>query len=414
MRIGVLTYHCQPNYGAQLQAVSTVGFLQQQGHSVFVLNWYAPDLEGMYARRIPEQQIICHQQFTEHSLPVTAKCQTIEQLAECIDQLQLDGIIVGSDALFKFIPARTYRYFSLRKLRFINKFTPLSCELLDNNPFFGGFIHKLKRKVPVAVYAASSQNCQYQQMNFIERFKMRNALANYRFISTRDKWTQQMVCAITHRTDVPVYPDPVFAFSSNANISIPSKEDILRRYRLSEDYVLLSFRCRLCQPKLVSELANAACRHGLEPVSLPMPEGDRDFGIPHSIPLPLSPIDWYALIIHSRGYIGERMHPIVVCLHNAVPFFSFDEYGTDRQQPDGTMAYHPSSSKTYQIVDNASLLDFLYSYRGTAPLPDAEAVICRLLSFPTEQCRNFASSMAQQYREGMTAVLNSLKANIIR
>ena len=48
MRIGVLTYHCPPNFGAQLQAVSTVGYLRRVGHDVIVLNWYAKDLEEMY------------------------------------------------------------------------------------------------------------------------------------------------------------------------------------------------------------------------------------------------------------------------------------------------------------------------------------------------------------------------------
>ena len=47
MRIGVLTYHCPPNFGAQLQAVSTVGYLRRVGHDVIVLNWYAKDLEEL-------------------------------------------------------------------------------------------------------------------------------------------------------------------------------------------------------------------------------------------------------------------------------------------------------------------------------------------------------------------------------
>ena len=45
------------------------------------------------------------------------------------------------------------------------------------------------------------------------------------------------------------------------------------------------------------------------------------------IPSPLSPIDWYALIKYSNGYIGENMHPIVICLHNAVPCYSIDNWG---------------------------------------------------------------------------------------
>ena len=67
MRIGVLTYHCPPNFGAQLQAISTVGFLRNAGHEVVVLNWYAKDLEEMYSQRIPPQQVSCHNLFAQKS-----------------------------------------------------------------------------------------------------------------------------------------------------------------------------------------------------------------------------------------------------------------------------------------------------------------------------------------------------------
>jgi len=131
MRIGILTYHCPPNFGAQLQAVSTVGFLKKTGHEVTILNWYAKDLEEMYSHRIPFQQVLCHNSFAQESLPLTDKCQKEEELIASIDGLKLDAIIAGSDALFKYIPLNKYRHFSKRKLRYIFNFSPLSCELLD-------------------------------------------------------------------------------------------------------------------------------------------------------------------------------------------------------------------------------------------------------------------------------------------
>lgn len=52
-----------------------------------------------------------------------------------------------------------------------------------------------------------------------------------------------------------------------------------------------------------------------------MPENDFSLSSTDvTISIPLNPIDWYALIKYSKGYIGERMHPIVVSLHNSVPF----------------------------------------------------------------------------------------------
>lgn len=31
MKIGILTYHCVPNFGAQLQTISTVGYVKKNG-----------------------------------------------------------------------------------------------------------------------------------------------------------------------------------------------------------------------------------------------------------------------------------------------------------------------------------------------------------------------------------------------
>lgn len=411
MRIGVLTYHCPPNFGAQLQAVSTVGFLQKAGHEVFVLNWYPQDLEAMYRRRIPAAQIACHEQFTATYLPVTAKCQTELQLIDTIDSLCLDAIVAGSDALFKFIPADTRRHFSWRRLRYIYHFTPLSCELLDSNPFFGGFLSKLKRRIPASAYAVSSQNCAYHKMTLCERFRMRRAMSNYRLISTRDRWTQDMVRSITGRREVPVFPDPVFAFSANTYINIPTREEIRQKYGLQEKYLLFSFWNKRCPQELVRQIAAEAGRHGYQPVSLAMPEGHRDIGIAHTIDLPLSPIEWYSLIVNSDGYIGERMHPIVVCLHNAIPFFAFDEYGikTLRDSHTKEECYNPLSSKTFQIVSSAGLLDNLHSYQGEAPLPTAQHVVECIEAFDVQRCRDFAHTKADEYRQGMARILDSLK-----
>lgn len=48
MKIGILTYHCVPNFGAQLQALSTVCYLKRAGYEPILLNWYPKDLQVMY------------------------------------------------------------------------------------------------------------------------------------------------------------------------------------------------------------------------------------------------------------------------------------------------------------------------------------------------------------------------------
>lgn len=40
MKIGILTYHRVPNYGALLQAVATRVVLQEMGHDVYYVDYY--------------------------------------------------------------------------------------------------------------------------------------------------------------------------------------------------------------------------------------------------------------------------------------------------------------------------------------------------------------------------------------
>ena len=136
----------------------------------------------------------------------------------------------------------------------------------------------------------------------------------------------------------------------------------------------------------------------------------KDCGLKHIINLPLSPIDWYALIKYSRGYVGERMHPIVTQLHNAVPFFSFDGYGVFQKNYFGLFHSHyiPESSKTYHIIKAAGFEEYNYSYFGKNPLPSATYVVQKILEFPVEKCKNFSQKQQEKYNVAMKNVLNYL------
>jgi len=142
-------------------------------------------------------------------------------------------------------------------------------------------------------------------------------------------------------------------------------------------------------------------KQGLTSVALPMPERLIDFGWEHKVQLPLDTMDWYALIKYADGYIGERMHPIVVAIHNAVPFFSFDEYGMT--SADG---FHPESSKTFLVVKDSGLLDSYYAYQSKMELPSPESVVRILLNFDRKKCEVFASEMQRRYEKGMDDLID--------
>ena len=410
MKIGVLTYHCVPNFGAQLQCISTIGYLKSLGHEPIVIHWYPQDLEDMYSKRIPADQIKTHLLFAERNMPLSKLCRTEADVINEIERLQIDAVFAGSDALFKFTPKSKRIFFSKRKLRFVKR-KVLTVQNLEGNVFWGNFLAKIDRKIKAVAFSISSQNCDYLKMDDAERCAMEIALDNYSKISVRDEWTKKMVQSITRRNDIDITPDPVFAFNQNCYLPLPSKEEILARYSLPEKYVLLSFWTNRLSEDYVRGIAQELELKGLKPVAFPMPEHLLDFGLKHKIDLPLSPLDWYALIKYSQGYIGERMHPIVVCLHNAVPFFCFDEYGTFRKSLFGLRKkYISSSSKTFHILEKAGLSEWMCSYFDeNRKMPDNNQVVEFFLKFPVAKCETFAQNKLQDYNNGMNEILKFLK-----
>lgn len=408
MRIGILTYHCVPNFGAQLQATSTVGFIRRMGHEPIVLHWYPKDLESMYNKHVSAEQLEAHRLYTEQILPVTCLIRTEEELLDVIDHCNLDGIIVGSDALFKFVPEKFRKIFSIRKLRYVKK-NITSVEKLENNPFFGGFVSRMKRKIPVVAFSVSSQNCPYFAMNRDEREGMAAAMSNFSYITVRDQWTKEMVETITNSCSVEITPDPVFSFNQNNYIYLPTKKEVLERYGLEDKYVLLSFDKKWVPETYINCIAEQCKRKGFQPVIFPTPENTFPVGKEKTIPHPISPIDWYALIKHSSGYIGERMHPIVVCLHNAVPFFSIDQYGTFKNIFWGIKKqFVQNSSKTFLILEQAEMTDWYHSFKQDPTCPSPTEVLEKIEKFDFEKCKTFSNLYQLQYEKAMNRVMSYL------
>lgn len=410
MNIGILTYHCVPNFGAQLQTLSTVCYLRNQGHEPIVLHWYPKDLEELYGWT-PTAQIEAHNSFSSAYFPLSTLCRTEDELIGEIDKLQLDAILLGSDALFKYVPIlrRVYLKMGKRRPHLVFEKVP-SVERLQHNPFFGDFISKLNHSIPVSVYAVSSQNAPYTSMIRSEKLRMKEYMSNFKFISVRDTWTQKMVETITGDSQIAIYPDPVFAFNQNVGKHIPSKDDIIRKFDIDRDYVLLSFWTDNCSDEYIQSLADEVRKYGLQPIMLTMPEGLRYQGTEKAISIPLSPMDWFALIKYASGYIGERMHPIVVSLHNAVPCFAFDEYGASKLKKvifPRIGKWDKDKSKTYYIMSAAGFENNWFAYGSNLPLPLPKVVVGKVLAFDKQRCLNFASQQYICYETGMQTVLNT-------
>ena len=408
MKIGLLAYHAVCNFGAMLQLLSTYMFLKNHGHEPVIINWVAKDLENYYAQSTPISQIENQLKLRLQLWKETALCRTIKDVANIISNEQIDAVIIGSDAVAQHHPLFERIVFPCRNIIAINSVTS---DVLFPNPFWGIWTDYLDKPVPVALMSAASQDSKYKYISKKLRKQMKERIMAFSYVSVRDVDTQKMFSFITEGQCCPsVTPDPVFAFNQNAASLVPSKEELMKKYGLSGKYMLISFknekRCNVSQTWL-NKFQDIAKHHGIQCVSLPFSTSLSAGELESEIALPLNPIDWYALLKYSCGYIGNNMHPIVVCIHNTVPFFSFDNYGT--KHANGLFC-DSSTSKIRHILKVANLLDCRIAsnslFRRT---PSPEHVFNKLQTFDKAKCKNFAQGYLNKYNEMMTKILERLR-----
>ena len=408
MKIGLLAYHAVCNFGAMLQLLSTYMFLKNHGHEPVIINWVAKDLENYYAQNTPISQIENQLKLRLQLWKETALCRTIKDVANIISNEQIDAVIIGSDAVAQHHPLFERIVFPCRNIIAINSVTS---DVLFPNPFWGIWTDYLDKPVPVALMSAASQDSKYKYISKKLRKQMKERIMAFSYVSVRDVDTQKMFSFITEGQCCPsVTPDPVFAFNQNAASLVPSKEELMKKYGLSGKYMLISFknekRCNVSQTWL-NKFQDIAKHHGIQCVSLPFSTSLSAGELESEIALPLNPIDWYALLKYSCGYIGNNMHPIVVCIHNTVPFFSFDNYGT--KHANGLFC-DSSTSKIRHILKVANLLDCRIAsnslFRRT---PSPEHVFDKLQTFDKAKCKNFAQGYLNKYNEMMTKILERLR-----
>mgnify|MGYP000711464205 FL=1 len=408
MKIGLLAYHAVCNFGAMLQLLSTYMFLKNHGHEPVIINWVAKDLENYYAQNTPISQIENQLKLRLQLWKETALCRTIKDVANIISNEQIDAVIIGSDAVAQHHPLFERIVFPCRNIIAINSVTS---DVVFPNPFWGIWTDNLDKPVPVALMSAASQDSKYKYISKKLRKQMKERIMAFSYVSVRDVDTQKMFSFITEGQCCPsVTPDPVFAFNQNAASLVPSKEELMKKYGLSGKYMLISFknekRCNVSQTWL-NKFQDIAKHHGIQCVSLPFSTSLSAGELESEIALPLNPIDWYALLKYSCGYIGNNMHPIVVCIHNTVPFFSFDNYGT--KHANGLFC-DSSTSKIRHILKVANLLDCRIAsnslFRRT---PSPEHVFNKLQTFDKAKCKNFAQGYLNKYNEMMTKILERLR-----
>lgn len=396
--VGLLTYHWVPNFGAQLQTLSSIGYLRKHGYNTVVINWVPDRLYELYVKLTSDEQLKAHADFQQYYGTVSPICRTDEDICKTISNCSIDFVIIGSDSVLTYKPYID-RY-SIYKwgVKLLKPFE-------DNefpNPFWGSFLYK--KEIPTVMMSVAAQNTNYPHIVFRRR-RFKELLNKMSYISVRDIWTKKTIQYLTKSEINPeITPDPVFAFNQNLDPTlIIDKQTILAKYGLPDSYVIVSYSKNYFGEEWLGSLITLFHNSGYKVVSIPRAT-NKPFkpGADINIELPIEPLDWYYIIKYSSGYIGELMHALLVALHNSVPVFSIDEYGFTK---DG--AIDCSSSKIYQILNYYGLSDWSYNVKQKkVEKPTADFVYNKIMLFDKKLCEEKSRIRLDEYNKMMNQILS--------
>lgn len=402
MRIGILTYYRVPNFGANLQAISTYYCLKKLGHEVVFLNYASPRTRFIQSRVSSNRQVQAHFDFIDKYIPNQTKVlSTSLAVKKEILLRQLDAVIIGSDAVTQHHPL-----FSTLKLSNLSMYwlMPLEPERRFPNAFWG---YRFAGKIPTAMMSVSSQNSPYKSFSAITNHFMGNLLGKMRYISTRDEWTRDMMLNANNSLHIEITPDPVFALNENAKEIIPTETDIRSKFNLPEKYVLVGLRSQSLTLEQMSELDNLLNHEGLSCVSFPV-DIIKSYKHPfkYSIDEPISPLEWFGLLKYASAYVGSNMHPIVSCLTNGVPCYSLDNWGTTDFWGHKKEC---ASSKVFDVLHQYGLEGNRSQIEQGKCYVKMEHIVNMLHSYPKENVLGISRKRYKSYCKMIDNIISSLK-----
>ena len=398
MKVGILTFNTAINFGANLQACSTYCYLKNNGYEPVFIS-YTPRDAADETKGNPAQQVAI-QRFFQETFASTEPCHDSKEVAQVLKKNEIHNVIIGSDAVAQHHPLFSRIVFPSKRI--ISVSHPASDKMFPN-PFWGEFLDYVDFPVSVSLMSVSNQQSDYKLFTSKEKQAMMSYLSRINYISVRDNWTQNMYKSISDGKLVPdITPDPVFAFNENVS-NLPTKDEIKCKFVLPDKYILLAIRRgRSVTPTWVKSFEQICSNKGYKCIGLPFPYGYSPLNVvKERINLPLSPIDWYSIIKYSDGYVGHNMHSIVSALHNAVPCYSFDQYGIRHL----SQFVNKESSKIYHILNTAGFPEnWNASCRIIEMTPTAETIFNKLMTFDKERCHEFAKEYYRKYLKMMKTI----------
>ena len=396
--VGVLTHCVADNYGANLQALSTAAYLKNKGYNPVFIRWEPYPLNNN------NEQVRLHSTFLEkQGFEVTSSCESDKDFVDCIINNGLEFIIVGSDCVFTY-SSPLFPY-SLSRRGFVKK--KALKDWVFPNPFWLPFFNQIPN-VKAVIMSGSCGASDLKRARGKVKKGMRACLANFSYVSVRDNYTKESLVGIVgaeKAKNLPLTPDPVFSFNTNVKLQ-PAREEILRKYGLPEKYVVIGFYSNHMPSAIwLSNLKTSLNKRGVSLINLPMPQGGKEFECDINISLPLDSLDWYCLIKYSCGYVGNNMHPIIVAMHNGVPFYSVNAHG--KYYLCGKIQ-SVRNTKEYELLNRFNLLKYHTSFRHVEGV-DTEIAADLLTTFDRNYCLSCAKVLQEEYNEMMSNIIDLIK-----
>ena len=306
MKVGILTHHWLPNFGANLQALATVETLRRLGHDPVIVDYRIRAIQERYEARTQADQVEAHERFVLDNLPITKTCYNLDGVSSAVEQLKLDCMLSGSDAVLR-LDSKTKRD-----------------DLCFPNPFWLTWAKDLGI-CRTGFLAASSMGSNYLREDKQTRLGIATALRQLNYCGVRDAWTKAMLkCCSPLSSKIHFCPDPV----SNFATAVPAA--LTPRINLPDKpYILVGLYSGMMSDEWQERLTELANRAGLLTIGLPQPDSPVDGHFNMNLELPMDPLTWYAWIVSSSGYVGVRFHPVMIAISKAIPVVPLDDYDNE-------------------------------------------------------------------------------------
>lgn len=398
-KVAILTHSTAYNYGANLQALSTACYLRNHGYEPVFLQW------GAYLNgNTPLEQVKIHKEFQKTAgFQMSEPLEKDEDFLNYINNEGIKRIIVGSDCVLTYdhhlFPFMLTRKGIVRiKKREDYKFP---------NPFWLPFLAEGKQVKRCLLSASTGGGFSMNIKDSAVRKQMMSLLDKFDYLSVRDSFTLRFLeNLLPNRHDLHLTPDPVFGFNNNVS-NIPSEKYIRSKFKIEGRYYIVCFyKSNWPDQKWADCLMEETHKTGIKCISLPMPQGGRNSNFDIDIELPLDPLDWYALIKYSNGYIGNNMHPMIVAIHNNVPFFTYNIHG--RSVLHGKLQLI-KTSKEYDLLSRFGL------QRNLVPQPflrliSPKSLVSHIETFDFDACKRASSFLQNEYDVMMAQIMATLES----